>query len=111
MNLPEQPKDTDFESPSLYRDALLAWERVCKAVIDVALHGSQAGPQESELSWDDLHHGPLTATEGFRRHVKEIAKQLDAHMWTGLMAGFAPADMDFGTTNSGDVGGPVSEKP
>jgi hypothetical protein len=33
------------------------------------------------------------------------------HEWTGLMAGFAPADMDFSTTNSGDVGGPVSEKP
>jgi hypothetical protein len=23
------------------------------------------------------------------------------------MAGFAPAEMDFSTTNSGDVGGPV----
>ncbi len=84
--------------------------RLC-GLVRAALHGSQAGPQESELSWDDLHHGPLTATEGFRRHVKEIAKQLDAHTWTGLMAGFAPVSMDFYTTNSGDVGGPLTEKP
>ena len=28
-------------------------------------------------------------------------------VWTGLMAGFAPAPTDRSTTNSGDVGGPT----
>ncbi len=31
--------------------------------------------------------------------------------WTGLLAGFAPAETDRSTTNSGDTGGPVAEKP
>lgn len=59
---------------------------------------SQEKNNESELSWDDLHHGPLTATEGFRRQVKEITKQFEQGQlggpivkeWTGLMAGFVP---------------------
>jgi hypothetical protein len=28
-------------------------------------------------------------------------------VWTGLMAGFAPAPTDRTTTNSGDTGGPT----
>jgi hypothetical protein len=32
-------------------------------------------------------------------------------VWTGLMAGFAPAPTDRTTTNSGDVGGPIAEHP
>ncbi len=38
------------------------------------------------------------------------AVPLGGQLWTGQMSGFAPADMDFSTTNSGDVGGP-SELP
>lgn len=33
VNLPEQPKDIDFDSPALYREALAAWQRVCLAII------------------------------------------------------------------------------
>jgi hypothetical protein len=66
----------------------------------VALHDSEAGPQDKVQQLEsairtDLHRhafGPVG-------------------IWTGLMAGFAPADMDFSTTNSGDVGGPLAEKP
>ncbi len=36
---------------------------------------------------------------GWSEHIR--------HVWTGLMAGFAPAETDRSTTNSGDVGGPI----
>jgi hypothetical protein len=34
-------------------------------------------------------------------------RKYDSTVWTGLMAGFAPAPTDRSTTNSGDTGGPT----
>lgn len=49
MELPQQPRDLDFDSNFLYRAALLTWERVCTAIIQssVPSHAPAETPQQN----------------------------------------------------------------
>jgi hypothetical protein len=60
----------------------------------------------------------IRLSDGDSYHVVRCADELEALIaagrsaptrWTGLMAGFAPADTDRSTTNSGDTGGPTEQ--
>lgn len=48
MELPRQPKDTEFESSFAYLEALRAWERVCMAIINTLPVASPAPPDENQ---------------------------------------------------------------
>ncbi len=78
---------------------------------DAALHGPEAGPRPTaddaealRLVMANISRGEWTEeqAEGWQRYAARWRTR-----WTGLMAGFAPAETDRSTTNSRDVGGPT----
>jgi hypothetical protein len=63
---------------------------------------------------DDVIAAPYVPTYedglGWGSHARR-RPAAPAAVWTGLMAGFAPAPTDRTTTNSGDTGGPSLDCP